>query len=390
MKKITVFVAYMLYIPVISLASNSTSQQSLPLPKYNETKMQERCAKFLQSLNPMQVARDYPKAIENLFSFDQTKMNIGLKTLKETNDPNVIPWIILLLDYNDDLERQHPIPVKIQASVTLRDLISSYTLKRRDMSIPTRVVIKPLAKNDLDMRPLAWIVLKMIRKTGDQSTGAWIAGYLNLTYFDEELQLLSKSSPGGNNAGFALDMLKNGHGNKPTQMSEKEKEQEQYKVYSDVLVEMNPTKDFFVIRKTTTTGLVTQTDKQLTKFLKSSFSERLSDDIIQEFLKVRKKEDILDDNFNKDIQVVLISKDELDVIFKTGNNNIFYSDFYLKYPKSGGIIDVSRVAFNKDGTKALLHYGIASGGLSGRWYYLLLKKQGDDWVIQEQVLTGMS
>jgi hypothetical protein len=167
-------------------------------------------------------------------------------------------------------------------------------------------------------------------------------------------------------------------------ISEKKKKLEQYKVYSDVLVGMKSTNDYLVIRKSMTWGTGNQTDEQLTNLLKSRFSERISDDVIQDFLKVNKKDVILENNFNKNIKIVLLSKEE-ESTFEGSN---FWSRFYSKYPKSGGLISLSRVGFNKDRTKALLQYVETSGDLSGSGYYILLKKQGNNWVIQQKFMNS--
>ena len=69
-------------------------------------------------------------------------------------------------------------------------------MKRRDLSQPTKVVIKPLGPKDTDLRPLAWVITEMLRKPDDGNTHAYAAtmiGYLNLKEFEGQLKQLLKS-----------------------------------------------------------------------------------------------------------------------------------------------------------------------------------------------------
>lgn len=352
------------------------------LPKYNNARLEKNCDDFLQSLDSLKITRDYPKAVQNLLSVNPEKQIVGLQTLSETKDPNAIPWIIPLLD-SDNAD------VKIHAGLTLEELVSSYTLQRRDTTYPDKIVLKPLGENDKDLRPLAWIILNMLRKADDGNTQAYAAtmiGYLNLTYFDDDLRQLLKSKHPAvvQSAQWALEMLEN-------QKAVKQEVpfiNDEYKVYSDTisqLVKLPTGKDVLVIRQKTTLHMDTKFDEKDKMYLKKNFGELISDDLIREFAIVNSKRVTLQDIFSRDLNVVLISKEEEGKIFDPIDGG--WERFYSKYPKSFGITELSRVAFNADKTKALLYYGsVFDSGKGGIGYYILLKKQEDEWVIQKEVM----
>jgi hypothetical protein len=372
----------------ILTAIGSAAEQTAAIPKYNETEMEKRCDEFVQSLDLLKIVHDYPQVVQNLLAVNPQRQIIGLKTLSETSDLNAIPWIIIFLDSDGK-------DVKICAGSVLQKLVSSYTLQRRDMKYPDRIVIKPLNKNDVDLRPLAWIILKMLRNSEDgnlQSCAAVMAGYLNLDYFDDELHLLEKSKHPAvvNSAQWALGMLTNSK-EKPQEQASKD---EDYKVYSDVLVQLNPErtdKDVFVIRQMTKIGKGSgQVDKNTTKnYLKRKFGTEISEELIGNFFEVNSKENILHYKFSKELHVILISEIEEKEIFQPADGN-GWERFYSNYAGAKSIIELSRIAFNAEKTEALLYYGSNSGDRAGIGYYILLKKQDNEWVIQNMVMCWIS
>ncbi len=382
--RITFFTSLIFVFSAIASADEQIA--TAILPKYNEIEMEKRCDEFLQSLDPLKFSKDYPSAIQNLLSVNPKKQIIGLKTLSETENPNAIPWIIPFLDSDK-------INVQVEAGLGLEKLVSSYTLKRRDMNISDKVVIKPLGKDDLDLRPLAWVILKMFRNSGNPSMqcyAASMAGYLHLTYFDEELQLLLKNENPAvvQIAQYALDIMKNA---KYDSQEEKSPDvDEDYKVYSAAIVQLNRNakdKDTFVIRQMTKSGKRDDQDKgeRRKAFLKKEFGGQLSDELIENFIEVNLTEQMLQDKFDKNLHVIFISEAEEEAIFRPADGQ-GWQRFYSKYPRAIGIIEISRVAFNKEKTKALLYYGNSFDYKGGIGYYILLKKQGNEWVIQNRIM----
>jgi len=143
--------------------------------------------------------------IQKLLSGDPEKQIQAVKTLAATGEIEVIPWLLPFLEAeNKDL--------RIWTGSSLEKLVSSHVLKRRDMNMPEFVVIKSLRPGDRDLRPLAWVVLKMFRKPDDGNTHAYaasMAGYLGLHEFERELEqcLKSRHPAVSNKAKWALESL---------------------------------------------------------------------------------------------------------------------------------------------------------------------------------------
>lgn len=200
--------------PLILLLSFSvlTAQEVCLYPAqpklYDEKKLKTAYENFTDSLNVISIVHSYPKAIENLLSPTSKKKIIGLKTLAETREIEIIPWVAPLLDSEDTYVRSY-------ASIALEKLVTGIVLQRRDPSHPERVSILPAGPEDPDLSPLAWVILKMFKSQDHTLNGkaATMTGYLNLTFFKKELQALTTNRHPANvrSAEYALDLLKNGH-----------------------------------------------------------------------------------------------------------------------------------------------------------------------------------
>lgn len=64
--------------------------------------------------------------------------------------------------------------------------------------------------------------------------------------------------------------------------------------------------------------------------------------------------------------------------------------FYEKYPGSQGLMDISRVGFNADGSKALVYVGNVAYDLVGEGFHVLLVRNGDTWVVHSKEMTWQS
>jgi len=182
------------------------AKQFPPPPKYNEADLKEEFDGFIEALDFLKVSKDYPGSIRKLFSSDPEKQIEAVKTLAATGKIEVIPWLLPFLDAEDK-------NLRIWTGSCLEKLVSSHVLKRRDMSRPELVLIRPLQPEDKDLRPLAWIVLKMFRKPDDGNTHAYAASmarYLGRYEFQRELEhcLESEHPAVANKAKWALESLK--------------------------------------------------------------------------------------------------------------------------------------------------------------------------------------
>jgi len=191
----------LLSIPLSAVATASAQTPS----DLDEPALRQQYAALVESLDHRRIAKDYPKAVEKLDSPDPQVLIAGIKTLAATEEVEVIPWIVPFVDSKDA-------QVRIHAGLSLSNLIATHQLKRRDMSQPGRVVIAPPSAGDRDLRPMAWVILKMLRGADDGSTHSYAAsmiGYLGLQQFQGELRKLRQSRHPAvtRAAGNALDML---------------------------------------------------------------------------------------------------------------------------------------------------------------------------------------
>lgn len=374
------FLVNLIFIP------GFTYELTARVPLYDNVKLEKTCDEFVQSLDAIEIARDYPKVVQEILSVNPEKQISALNTLSETKNLNAIPWIISLLD-SDDAN------VKTHAGSAFEKLVTSYTLQRRDLNYPDKIVLNPLGKNDKDLRPLAWIVLKMLRDSNPnvQSYAATMAGYLNLTYFDDDLKLLLKSKHPAviQSAQNALGMLRTEEAVKKAAPSM----DDDYSVYSDTLLQLEEErpyteKDVLIIKKETRIRHEAKS-AEVCNFLKKEFGELIDDDLIHEFVAINSKGIELQNKFSKELNIILISKELEDKIFNSVNGG--WERFYSEYPNSSELIEFSRVAFNANKTKALLYYGCSFDyGKGGVGYYILLKKQGNEWVIQRKAICWIA
>ena len=156
---------------------------------FDEPALKQRYEALVSSLGRERVAKDYAGAVRQLDSSDPNAVIAGLRTLASTGDPAVIPWIVPHLDSENA-------NVRVQAGSCLEQVVSGHELKRRDDRHPDRMVIRPLGPGDLELRPMAWVILKMLHKPDDGNThanAATMIGYLNLKEFEGELRKLQRS-----------------------------------------------------------------------------------------------------------------------------------------------------------------------------------------------------
>ena len=156
---------------------NSTSVAIL---RFNEEELKASYDKFVGGIDSLSVTRKYPEIVKKILSQNPEEQEIALKMLSESQDVDAVPWILLLLD--SDNKR-----VRTYAGYAMKQIISSTALLRRDMEFPGFTVLKPLQKTDVDLKPMAWLVLKLLRSE-DSSWIAYaitMARYLNLYEFEE-------------------------------------------------------------------------------------------------------------------------------------------------------------------------------------------------------------
>jgi hypothetical protein len=189
---------------LIPMTINATASAETR-PNLDEQVLKQRYNAFVESLDKERIAKDYPRAVEKLDSPDPKMQIAGIKTLAATEEIEVIPWIVPILNSED----RH---VRIYAGQALNAVVASHELKRRDQDQPDRVVIHPPGPDDVDLRPVSWVIQKMLRMPDDGNTHAFAAnmiGYLGLEEYKDDLrQLLTSRHPAVTQAATrALEML---------------------------------------------------------------------------------------------------------------------------------------------------------------------------------------
>ena len=167
-------------------------------------------------------------------------------------------------------------------------------------------------------------------------------------------------------------------------------ETEEYAVY-DTLIERMYVRDQveqFVIKDQTSLdsfnedeldSIFQRVSRKLIALQKTTFND---------FQGKNKEPQRLDESFNLSIHYVLISKVEEDeLLYKSADG---WAAFYKKYPKSQGIITLSRVGFNPEMNQALVYIGNQSGPKSGAGYYVLLSRENGTWVIKDRYGAWLS
>ncbi len=154
-----------------------------------------------------------------------------------------------------------------------------------------------------------------------------------------------------------------------------------YEIYSSIIAKEWP------IQKGKATNLVIQTETREFPgsvndrkrcLIPSPQEEPIYRRVIEAYHRINKTPLLLDRRFDFSIPYELVPKSSIDAIF--ANKGVDgWTDFYAKYPNSGGIVHMSAVGFNADKTFAIVYVGHACGGRCGGGKYHILKKRGNKW-----------
>jgi hypothetical protein len=178
----------------------------IALQRQSEEELQQYYQQFLASLDIMKVGRDYTGAIRNLLSGIPARQEQGLSTLGASGQIEAIAWIVPLLDASDH-------NVRGSAGAYLEKLVTGLAYSQRDNLFDPRSEAIRRHDKKYDFRPLAWVLLRMIRRPDDGNTHAYAAtmvGYIGLREFTPLIQEMLKSRHPAvvNSAASALERLK--------------------------------------------------------------------------------------------------------------------------------------------------------------------------------------
>ena len=110
-------------------------------------------------------------------------------------------------------------------------------------------------------------------------------------------------------------------------------------------------------------------------------SEQVPAEIIRDFIEKNREQHAIWPEMTRRLSASLLSLDEAKKTF-TGYANDGWKRFYAKYPKTCGIVTVSRVGMNRDKTLAFFYVGNQRGSINGLGGMHVLKREGDAWVEQ--------
>ena len=158
---------------------------------------------------------------------------------------------------------------------------------------------------------------------------------------------------------------------------------ESVEIYSNLINEFNHAKRI-VISDSTSIDF-TDLDRLNFEKLRKEFSE-FENELKNQELQEETFKDFKNQNINSEKilkseipndKIVLISSEEVDKIFK--NNRKGWDHFYRKFPKSQGILTLSKIGFNENKTQAIVYYGNQSHYLAGIGYLAYYIKINDSW-----------
>jgi hypothetical protein len=166
-------------------------------------------------------------------------------------------------------------------------------------------------------------------------------------------------------------------------------EAEQYAVYSTLLDRYSFDKNrtlLVIINQTHSEELQNDLPPELISELTSNLVKSLRSLALQKtidnYFDRNKQSEILRERFVTVRKYKLISPEEVKRYFREGGGG--WDAFYRKYPKSTGLISLSRVGFNTAGNQAVVYVERDCGLLCGTGtYYSLAKKDGKWAVVQE-------
>lgn len=151
-------------------------------------------------------------------------------------------------------------------------------------------------------------------------------------------------------------------------------ETEAYKVYSAILPQEWPWSEAdaksLVIR--------TQTEPYAMCIAPDKESARIVGSAIADYKKKNDKKWLLQRQFDIAKPYEMISRDEIDTIFKT-EGSAGWKTFYERHPDSGGWIELSAVGFNASKTVAVVYAGHSCGSLCGGGTFHILQKVDGKW-----------
>jgi hypothetical protein len=147
----------------------------------------EEYERFAKELDADGFALGYAQTMKDLQSEDDATRMRALKVCGASGDLRSIPRVVEQL-----LKGKRE--TRVWAGLALENVVSGYTLRRRDLSKGEGIWIAPKGKGDADLQPLRWIILEMFCSNDSnlQSYAATMTSYLNLSELEPVLRVVYK------------------------------------------------------------------------------------------------------------------------------------------------------------------------------------------------------
>lgn len=151
---------------------------------------------------------------------------------------------------------------------------------------------------------------------------------------------------------------------------------EELNIFSQIISEkIEKSKKKVVIQKETYV-LTSERQKDLKyKFLKTNFKNQ------------NKNKTVITNKFDKKLNVTLIDNKEMTELFKSHTG---WDDFYKKCKNAIGIIEFSKIGFNKNKTQALFYYSKSSDFLNGHGNYIFFERKNGKWIKVLETMAWIS
>lgn len=118
------------------------------------------------------------------------------------------------------------------------------------------------------------------------------------------------------------------------------------------------------------------------------YHPELAEVIWSDFQAKNEKPSLLERRFTLSADYLLISRQELESIFS--KNPSGWEDFYAKYPRSQGMLTLSRVGFNEAKDTAVFYAGNQWHAAAGEGGMVLMKKTAGRWTVQDRATMWVS
>ena len=187
---------------VVTLGGTAWAFQRSKPPKYDEREMRRQYEAYLPALDFVGLASEQPKLIQDLMSGNPEWQRAAVETLGQSRDLRAVPWMVWLLDSEDWI-------LQTMTGASIYCVISSFPVEQPADSRPDAATVRQPANPKTDIRPFAWVVLKMIRNPCAEGYAIRLAGHMKLAEFEDELRrfLRSRQTATSEDAKDALQKL---------------------------------------------------------------------------------------------------------------------------------------------------------------------------------------